>query len=237
MKKYLLIIAVSLGIVSCSDSGDDSIPNPDPNPSPSGSAPTVPSLTEPTDNLLCIDNNLAFNWGASTDPDGDAVKYTMEISKDNQFTQVTHRFTNLTSLTKTVLLDKAVAYYWRVKATDSKSLSSEYSSVFKLYTEGQGEENHLPFSPVIIQPALNSSIQGNSVLLSWGATDVDKDALNFDVYLDTNNPPVSTVITGHTGKSYQATSLAANTTYYWKVVVKDDKGGITIGQVWSFETE
>ncbi|TGV04174.1 fibronectin type III domain-containing protein [Flavivirga rizhaonensis] len=238
MKKYLLLIAASIAIVSCSGGGDDPAPNPDPDPDPSGNkVPTTPTLTDPTDNLLCIDNNLVFNWEASTDPDGDAVKYTIEISKNIEFTQITHSFSNLTSTTKTVLLDKAVAYYWRVKANDSKNASSEFSSIFQLYTEGIGEENHLPFSPKLIQPSLGSTTQGNSVSLSWGATDVDNDALVFDVYLDTNNPPVTTAVTSHTEKSYVASSLAANTTYYWKVVAKDDKGGVTLGQIWSFKTE
>ena len=26
-------------------------------------------------------------------------------------------------------------------------------------------------------------------------------------------------------------------TYYWKVIVKDDKGGKTAGQVWDFKTD
>ncbi|MBE0423600.1 MAG: hypothetical protein IBX66_06635, partial [Lutibacter sp.] len=37
-------------------------------------------------------------------------------------------------------------------------------------------------------------------------------------------------------KTYMAT-LVASTKYYWKVVVKDGKGGQTMGQVWSFTTD
>ena len=45
---------------------------------------------------------------------------------------------------------------------------------------------------------------------------------------------------------YGTENLTANTfsvaiesskNYYWNVVVKDDKGGQTIGQIWNFKTE
>jgi len=38
---------------------------------------------------------------------------------------------------------------------------------------------------------------------------------------------------------YKITNVTASssTKYYWKVTVKDNKGGQTIGQVWSFTTD
>jgi hypothetical protein len=56
------------------------------------------------------------------------------------------------------------------------------------------------------------------------------------VYLDTDNPPTQKVGTALTTNSIDITSLKAATLYYWKVVVKDNKGGETSGQVWSFKT-
>lgn len=226
-------------IFSCGGGGDEDSPivlPPDPNPI-ENKAPSIPTLSEPTDNLLCIDNNLAFKWNTSTDPEGDAVKYVMEIATDNQFSQITNSYTNLTTNTKTALLTRDTAYYWRVKAVDSKNASSAYSSVFKFYTEGYGVENHLPFSPTLIGPELDDVTQGTSASLIWGATDVDNDALTFDVYLDTANPPNTIIATNHPQKTITAASLLATTTYYWKVVSKDDKGGVSVGQIWSFKTE
>jgi hypothetical protein len=62
------------------------------------------------------------------------------------------------------------------------------------------------------------------------------DALTYDVYVGTSNPP-----TAKLGDNISANSLTvsvnASTNYYWKVVVKDNKGGQTIGQIWNFVTD
>ncbi|MDO5988797.1 hypothetical protein Q4Q39_15410 [Flavivirga amylovorans] len=109
--------------------------------------------------------------------------------------------------------------------------------MFQFYTEGFGVENHLPFPASILSPKLNESVSGSSVLLSWGATDVDDDTLTFDVYLGTNNPPVTKLVSDHLDKSFQATSLTGGTDYYWKVVTKDSLGATATGQIWNFNTQ
>jgi len=240
MKNYILISIFSVVLLSCSSSGGDGDGgggSTDDNPIVN-TAPSIPVLSNPTNNLLCIDNNLVFDWAASDDAEGDAVKYTLELSTDNQFTQLTHSFDNLSVNNKTILLDKGIAYYWRVKALDSKNESSDYSSVFQLYTEGLGEVNHLPFLPAVTTPLIDETVTGTSAFLSWGASDTDvDDVLTYDIYLDTNSDPATMIASAQADKEYTAAALNAATTYYWKVVVKDDKGGITYGPVWSFKTE
>lgn len=230
MKNFLLVPVLSLLLFSCGgDDGGTVEP-------PKNKLPPAVNLSNPINNLLCIDHNLTFNWEASIDHDDDSVTYLLELATDNQFAQITHSFDNLTVPNKTILLDKGIAYYWRVKAIDDKGGASAYSSVFQFYTEGVGEINHLPFLPSLINPEIESTILGTSSLLSWGCSDVDvDDVLTYDVYLGTNNPPITTVSIDQSEKEYSAT-LMASTTYFWKVVVKDDKGGVTIGQVWSFKT-
>jgi hypothetical protein len=242
MKKYIVFSILCIGfLLSCSGDGDDPIVDPDPGTGGGGvevnKAPSAPELIDPTNNKLCIDNNLVFAWSASTDPEGDAVKYALEVSKNIEFTQITHSFTNLTSLSKTVLLDRSQAYYWRVKSTDSKNKSSDFSSVFQFYTEGYGVENHLPFSPSLVLPSLSAKVESNGLELIWGATDVDGDALSFDVYMDITSNPTTAIATNQSSKTLLVNGLASGTTYYWKVVAKDGKGGVSKGQVWNFTTE
>ncbi|WP_199240719.1 hypothetical protein, partial [Allotamlana fucoidanivorans] len=83
-------------------------------PGPStNTAPTVPTLGTPTNGQLCIDNNLSFTWNASTDAEGDTIKYTIEVSRNDTFTQITHSFNNLEAPTRTILLERGIIYYWR----------------------------------------------------------------------------------------------------------------------------
>ena len=96
--------------------------------------------------------------------------------------------------------------------------------------------NHLPFSPTIVTPELNTVVQEMSVDLKWTASDVDNDVLSFDVYFDIVNPPSTKIADGISETAVNRT-LDPSKTYFWKVVVNDGKGGICIGQVWSFKTD
>ena len=230
MKNLIYVAVISISLWSCGGGGDE------PTPPPVNTAPTVPTLASPVNNSLCIDNVLNFQWSASTDGQGDAITYQIQVAKDNLFAQIAHSLTSTTT-SKSITLEKGIAYYWRVKATDSKSAASNYSATFSFYTEGVGVTNHLPFSPVLVSPALNSVQTTATVNLQWTASDVDaSDTLTYDVYFGTASPP--TVVTSANQSAATLTkTVAASTTYYWKVVVKDSKGGQTIGQVWSFKTD
>jgi hypothetical protein len=228
MKKFIYISVISFLIISCgggSDSGTVA----------ENVAPTVPTLITPVNNKLCVDNSLNFEWSTSVDSDKDPIVYLIQVAKDNQFAQIVKTLEG-TANSQNILLEKEVAYYWRVKATDSKALSSNYSEVFKFYTQGEAVINHLPFSPELVQPALNALLNTTTATLNWNATDFDnEDSLRYDVYFGTNNPPTSKVSTNQTEKTVEV-NLAASTVYYWKVVVKDDNGGEIVGQTWTFKT-
>lgn len=230
MKRYLVVPFVALFLFSCgggSDSSDEVNPV-------ENTAPSVPALVAPANNLLCIDNAVVFQWNTAVDAESDAVSYLIQISKDVQFSTIDYT-NSITTLNKTISLEKGMRYYWRVKAVDSKNLSSAYSAVFQFYTEGTGMVNHLPFVPSLIKPELASVTNAASVVLEWAASDVDSnDQLTYDVYFGTTNPPTEKVASSQSLKTFtQSLNSAAN--YYWRVDVKDDKGGFTKGQVWNFK--
>ncbi|MHB1196920.1 MAG: hypothetical protein ACYC0A_08785 [Lutibacter sp.] len=231
MRHLLYIVLLSASLGSCGGGGGDT-----PTPTPVNTTPTVPTLASPVNNSLCIDNVVNFQWNASTDAEGGVITYEIQVAKNNLFTPIAHTQTSTTT-NKSITLEKGVAYYWRVKATDNKSAASNYSATFSLYTEGVGITNHLPFSPVLVSPALNSVQTTATVNLQWTASDVDtSDTLTYDVYFGTVNPP-TVVTSANQSASTLTKTVAASTTYYWKVTVKDGKGGQTIGQVWSFTTD
>lgn len=228
MRNLLYITALSISLWSCGG-GDE--------PTPVNNAPTVPILASPVNNSLCIDNVVNFQWNASADSPGDAITYQIQVAKDNLFSQIAHTITSTTT-SQSISLEKGIAYYWRVKATDNKSLSSNYSATFSFYTDsGVGITNHLPFSPILVSPALNSTQTGTSVTLQWMASDVDtNDTLIYDVYFGIANPPMIATSENQSASTLNQT-VSPSTTYYWKVKVKDNQGGQTIGQVWSFTTD
>ena len=229
MKNFIYLSIIGLLVISCSGGGDD------PEPEAENTAPTVPVLTLPVDNKLCVNNTVGFEWNKSTDANKDNITYKIEIATDNQFTQII-KTAEGTANSQNIELEKNTAYYWRIKATDSQGLSSAYTATSKFYTAGEAVVNHLPFAPELIEPAINATLSTTTATLKWNATDVDpNDMLTYDVYFGTANPPTEKISSDNTTKTTEATLVSAKE-YFWKVVVKDGKGGETVGQIWKFKT-
>ena len=234
MKKNIFkLMLLSFLYVSCSSGGDS-----DDGDGTAGfeSKPTAPSLVFPGQDQLCTTNTLNFEWLASTNEDGSSVIYTLEIAKDNQFSnKVVDEV--LTNLSKVVTLEKGFAYYWRVKARSTKSVESDYSPTSQFYTEEVPNSNHLPFAPSLVNPFLGQTLENGktSVTLEWTASDVDKDPLTFDVYFGKDKESLSKVSENIEATTFQANLDATDTTYYWQVKVKDDKGAQVTGPLWHFK--
>lgn len=230
MKKILYITLISSLFFSCGGGGNEPVGE------PQNTAPSIPSLVNPTNSKLCINNSVTFEWAASTDAEKNTIVYQLQIASDNLFAQIVKTIEGTTTI-QTVDLEKGKAYYWRVKATDSKNAASNYSTTYSFYTEGIALSNHVPFLPQLVRPLLNSTIVGTTATLEWTASDADvTDILSYDVYCGVDNPPTSKVGSAITTTSFNVTSLLPTKNYYWKVVVKDNKGGETIGQIWEFKT-
>jgi len=229
IKNILYITIISGLILSCGGGGDD------PDPTPENKAPTTPTQIYPANNDLCIDNAVNFRWNASTDLDGDAISYIVEVAKTSSFAAIIATKT-VTATSASISLEKGVAFYWRITAKDSKGLSSPVSAANGFYTEGIGVSNYVPFSPVLVAPGLGTTVQSATASLQWNANDVDNDALTYDVYFGKTNPP-AIISSNQSADSFATATLDASSTYYWKIVVKDGKGGQTIGQVWNFKTD
>ena len=197
-------------------------------------APTTVSLVYPTQNLLCIDNTIAFDWSDATDANNDNISYKVEFSNSRDMTTITKTETTSSSA-KSITLNKGEAYYWRVTATDSKGLAGAASSVNAFYTKGTGETNTAPFTAELVSPAAETTLDAAtvSVDLKWkGADSNTDDTLTYEVFFG-ENADLTDVTSSQDEELYKAT-VASGKTYYWKVNTIDNSGAKSIGQVWSF---
>ena len=221
------LIVTSIILISCGGSDAEM-------PTVENLAPAVPELLVPSEGAFCTDNPLDFEWSAATDPEGDGVQYEIQVATNNTFTEgVQLKRTSITNHTFTLL--KNTAYYWRVRAKDNKNNVSEYSAPRTYFTEGEGVVNHLPSFAAIVEPALSTTVIDVATTLEWVASDPDNDPLTYDVYFGNSNPPE--ILVENSTASTKQVNLDTAGTYYWKIVVKDDKGGKSIGQVWEFIAE
>ncbi|WP_299156378.1 hypothetical protein [uncultured Tenacibaculum sp.] len=197
-------------------------------------APSKVDLVYPTENLLCIENSITFDWSDATDPNNDNVTYKVEISKNRDMSNIIKTETASTSQVL-ITLDKGVAHYWRVTATDSKGKSGDASSVFAFYTKGTGTVNIAPFTAELTSPAMDSSVSGTTVSLKWkGADSNTGDTLKYDVYFGEDADPQTKDGDLLTTNTHDVTVVSGKT-YYWKVNTIDDSGAKSIGQIWSFK--
>ncbi len=188
----------------------------------------APTLSVPQNNSVGLNNPLSFNWS----PVSDAVKYIHQVSAVQDFSVVREKETTTNSISRDDLV-QSTKYYWRVKAVNNYA-ESDWSDVWTFTM--QGTSNNPPLSPSNPSPADGATNISLNTSFSWSCSDPDGDNLTYDMYFGTiENPPL--VSSGLSSNSYIPNSLAYNTMYYWKVVAKDNNGGITEGSVWNFTTE
>ena len=200
---------------------------------PVNEAPTTVNLVYPTQNLLCIDNSIPFDWSDATDSNNDKISYKVEIAKNRELTNIVKTQTVNTSQA-TITLEKGVAYYWRVSAVDNKGKEGEPSSIFAFYTKGVGESNIAPFTAEIVKPTDESTVESTTVTLEWkGADSNTGDTLTYDVYFGEDVTPTKLIGEGLSTTNSEV-KVESGKTYYWKVNTIDNAGAKSIGQIWSF---
>ena len=227
MRTYLYILVLAVVFWSCESKGPGSVMN---------ELPTTPTQVFPSDNLLCTDNAVAFEWDAATDPEGFPVKYRLQVATVRNFTEIEHDIKKIAGTSQTITLERGVAYYWRVVAVDAELKEGEFSETYQFYTEGDGVSNYAPFLPILVAPSIDAKLTEASALLEWIGTDVDYDTLIYDVYFGTDNPPTTQVGSDLEAANFSV-DLNAATDYYWRVIVNDQNGSKVWGQVWNFSTD
>lgn len=215
---FFALLSTSLFIGSCTED--------EPNPNRISDAVNLASpINAATD--IALDATLI--WQAATDPDGDPITY--DVYFGTEAIPVTVVSGSQTGTSYAPALAANTTYYWKVVAKDDRGGTSE-STVWSFVTQNNG-----PGTVTLNMPTDAVSDVTLDALLTWQAVaDPDGDAVTYDVYFGSDVSPVTVVTSSQMGTTYTPT-LMANTTYYWKVVVKDGKGGTGESVVWSFTTE
>jgi hypothetical protein len=158
--------------------------------------PTKPTLTAPVSNIT-IDHFYTITWNASTDSDGDTIRYSVDLSTNNGSTYTTlisnlnalsytYDFTNVAETTQAKL---------RIRAYDGTEYSSyEYSPTFTVA--------HKPSVPSFTKPSSSAEIDG-IYNITWNqSSDPGGDSIKYQIELSTNNGSTySTILTNVTGGS------------------------------------
>jgi hypothetical protein len=88
--------------------------------------PSVPALGEPDDQMVIDSVTPVFSWAPSTDPEGNAIMYQLEVRHGDEVIGEVAGISGTVTAIGTQLTD-GETYRWRMRATDAEGLSSAWS--------------------------------------------------------------------------------------------------------------
>ena len=213
-------------------------------------APSKPELTSPVNDVKDLDRNqeLTFTWSASTDPQGSALSYSINIYNADPttgdpitntvaFTEITEGISFKFGSKK---FDYGKPFYWEIVAKNDLNFTTK-SELWKFTTKA----NQAPTMVTLNLPANNAmGVDPSAGKFVWTqSTDPENSKdLSYTLYLGTTNPPTENVFKD--GSKLEAgflkvspnTPLKVNTPYYWFIKVEDGEGGSSQTPVSSFTT-
>jgi hypothetical protein len=193
---------------------------------PANQPPYTPYKPTPDDRDADVPTDQVLTW-RSSDPDRDPLSYDIALGTSNPPPVIA---TGLDTASYDPHALKAdVRYYWAITVTDGLHTIAGPTWSFTAVPPNQA-----PYAAYFPYPANRAIDVPTAPILSWQGSDPDKDALTYDVYFGTSNPP-PVVSKNLTSTVYAPGPLAEGTSYYWSIDVTD---GIstTVGSTWRFRT-
>jgi hypothetical protein len=213
----VIITCIAFILVSCGGGKKD-------NPMP---APAKVILTSPAQNELCTtgavvsatQSSITFIWSASDHTSG----YVLNLK--NLLTSFTT--TQATSDTRlTLTLARNTPYSWYVVSKSDQTTATAQSDSWKFYNSGPGVITYAPYPAEIKSPSFGQAVTAaaGTVNLTWTGSAVDNSTIvNYDIYFGTGATPL--LLKGKVTDSFlNGVMVISGTTYYWKVITRDNSG-------------
>ena len=193
---------------------------------------SVPWYPSPSNGSTIIDTTPPLDW---EDVLG-AIGYHVQVNTNNSFTG-----TSIADDTTLIQSDYQVGtplsnntiYYWRVKIKNTDGVWGDWSSIWEFSVELE-----IPSSP---SPSSGSTICNTTPLLDWeDISSTDGYHIQVSEVIDFSSAIIESHDTLAASESeYQiVTPLANNTTYYWRVKIKDTNSiWGDWSSVWSFNVD
>lgn len=128
-----------------------------------------------------------------------------------------------------------------IKVTYGNSTVIDYvydgvgNRLFKTITPAGNPVNNPPFSPSIPVPGDSTTVIEQIAALFWTGGDPDaEDTVFYDIYFGTSTAPPLYMSGLSTASFASSILLQRGTTYYWKIISRDNHNVTAEGPVWSF---
>jgi fibronectin type 3 domain-containing protein len=207
----------------------------------SGNCTAVPSVPGTPSATTESTSQINLTWAASTAGSACTVSYNVYRSTVSGFAPSSSNLI-ASSLTTPSYADSGLTasttYYYVVEALDSYGASAA-SGQASATTQGGTSCSAVPSAPAGLTATASSS---SAIGLIWNAVTPPANCTisSYNVYSSTTSgftPSTSNLLTSTTGTTYSDTSLAASTTYYYKVEAIDSDGSSAASTQQSAETQ
>jgi len=223
----LLFLAVILALTSCTKRQPEEVdyaPNSPFNPYPPDSATNIEHTTL----------DVTLRWTATDPNSGDVLTYAIYFDTLNPpLTQIVSGLSALSYFVDS--LSYNTTYYWNLYITDNTGVTTS-GPVWRFTTLPHA--NTAPNVPTYLYPGNNASWQYPTLNFGWNCTDPEgsSDTLYCALYLGISPQPSLIPSNNDFSLVREISSLNYATTYYWKVVVRDNHYAYTSGPLYSFTT-
>ena len=149
--------------------------------------PSGVTLQSPGDGEVVDRLNPPMVWNNATDPENDAITYSVEVYTDEALTQLLYDVTDVpegngsTSRLTPPGLEDDTAYWWRARATDAEGASSDWSDAARFFIDVRDQ---VPTAPVLIEPSASAEPfeDGAAVVFVWqNSTDPEGSELTYEL--------------------------------------------------------
>ena len=199
---------------------------------PTVSAPTTPSSPSPSNGAMNVGTSGTLSWSCSPNDGGTTLSYDLYMGTSSS-NMTLYKSGQGKSCAYSGLAN-GKTYYWKLIAYNGSGKSTQ--SPTWSFTTTNSSTVSAPTTPSSPSPSNGAMNVGTSGTLKWSCSPNDGGStLSYDLYIGTSANNMVLYKSGQgTSCSY---SLAANTTYYWKLIAYNGSGKSTQSPTWSFTTK
>lgn len=173
---------------------------------------------------------VQFSWQAG------ANSSSYELRVTNLNTNQTQTVTT-SGLSETVTIENAAPFSWSVVSKNNDVAETATSETWFFFNPG-ALTSFAPFPAEILNPLPGNQAfkdSNDEVLLEWEGVDLDNDIQEYEVYFGPENPPTTLITEPLSILTTKKVSVVSNTTYYWRIVTRDQEGNVSDTGVISFK--
>ena len=188
-------------------------------------APGAVSLASPEQDAILDQASAVFRFNQSSDPDGDALVYSVELYSDDSLEQLilsSDWIVSEDALVEWPLADylaPSQRYVWRVVAADPSGIEA-YSELRHFVTS---ESAVVPNEPVLVAPENGVRVTTATPALTFEPSAAQHDGITYRLEIDTSHNfdsvDLQSYLFDHSSSSYNQVlpELKENTDYFWRV--------------------